>query len=697
MINSIMNIGVQAMLNAQVGISVTSDNISNAGNADYSRRTVNLETNSQLSLYGLSLGNGASVAEIERHFNAFIEDQYLDMSSQEAFWNTQAEILYNIETLFGESDDYGLSTALDQFMSALDALAQSPDDEALRQEALDYADVLATTLASIDSALDEAIEGLDSDISSAVDDVNTLTADIADLNAQIIGDPNDTQLQDQRDAKVRELAELVDVKVVRNDDGSYDILTTSGLSLVSGTSAYRLAFEGPQVIEDLDANSSFDGQVYFEGEHSEEISIDFLTSGPADGSSNAASFRVSLDGGKTWLEDEYGQPLLFTAGGVDDKVQIGDVSIWFGQEGDANALATTDISEDDRFTVVSTSGVYWYKNTSSKLNVTPLDADGDADGFRLTGGELAGLIATRNDGLMAYQESLDSLARELAWQVNYQHSQGAGLDHRTHDLALNSVGDTSAPLAESDLSYADRVTEGGLSMAFYDEDTGDSLGVVELDFSSVVPPGLATFDPTQHSLEDVVTAMNASYGGLLTASISNGQLVLQADAGVQFEYAGDSTGLLAAVGLNTFFEGDDAQSLEVSAELADNPSRLCCGHVDGTGYVTDGDNANALALADVMDMDVRLDLPGQSSSMTLSEHLHSLVASVGLDVDTAARNQTLTSTQAQSLYDSQEAVSGVSLDEELVLLTKYQESYEAASRLIQTADEMFDVIMSLKS
>jgi len=293
MINNIMNIGLQSLLTAQVGIAVTGENISNVGNEDYSRRTVNLETRSQSLQSGFFVGNGAAVAEIERHYSTFIEDQYLDMSSQESFWNAEVETLYNLETIFGESDDYGVSTALDQFLASLEALAQSPDDQSLRQEALDYAGVLAETLGTIDGFLEKSIEGLDSEISGKVDSANTLIQEIADLNAEIVGSPGNSTLLDQRDAKVRELAGLVDVTVIRNDDNTYDILTTGGLTLVGGTEAFKLAFEEPQVIEDLDKDSAFDGSVFFEGEYSQELYVEVLTGGAADGIQDEARNGVS--------------------------------------------------------------------------------------------------------------------------------------------------------------------------------------------------------------------------------------------------------------------------------------------------------------------------------------------------------------------------------------------------------------------
>ena len=67
-----------------------------------------------------------------------------------------------------------------------------------------------------------------------------------------------------------------------------------------------------------------------------------------------------------------------------------------------------------------------------------------------------------------------------------------------------------------------------------------------------------------------------------------------------------------------------------------------------------------------------------------------------MDTDTAARSYTYTTTLSDSLEEAQESVAGVSLDEEMTNLTKYQQAYEAAAQLIEAAQEMFDIVMALK-
>lgn len=683
-------------MNAQVGISVTSDNIANADVEGYSRKTVSYETSDSIRYGSLFIGTGADVEEIARHYNYYIEKQYLASNSESSYWSSQASTLSSVEELFNETDDYGLSTAMDQFFASMTALSEDASSEAYRMELTEYATTLADQLRTLNESLEAAREAADASIADQVDDANVLIQTIADYNASIVGNTDDAVLQDAMDVAVRELSSLLDLNVIYQENGQYTVLTAEGQTLVDGTHAYTLAFEGPQSSQQLTASSSFDGEIYFDGTGANEMTIEFVTGGAADGSATAATFKVSLDGGQTWLTDENGEVITYTAGDYDSRVEIEGVSVWFGTADDSAATATSNVTVGDEFTVEPKSALYWYKTTSDKVNITPYaDSSSDSTG-RLSGGSIAGLFQARDQSITAYMEEMDAFAKELIWQVNYQHSQGAGTEHYAYAASVNAVNDSTIPLGSTQLTYADKLSTGGLSIALYDEETGDPLGVTALDFSSIVPPGISSFDPAQHSLDDVATAINATFPGQLTATIADGRLSIQAADGVEFDFAGDTTGILAATGINTFFSGDGISDIQVDSRILADSGRINAGVVDGTGIVTSGDNTNILALAALADADVDLDSIHSSSTQTFSEHLHSIVAKVGVDMDTASRSYSYASALAVELDTLQQETAGVNLDEELANLTRYQQSYQAAAQLIQTANEMFDVILSLK-
>lgn len=691
MLNQILNIGAGALRNAQSAITVYGDNVANAATEGYCRRTVTTVNTDPITVSGLCLGTGADIESVTRMVSGFVERQWLGANSAENYWSARTESLYSVESLFDEDDAYGVSTALTDFWAGINNLTEYPDSTAAREEMLATAQTLASTLATLAAGLNEAQEALEDAMADAVAEANELIKGIAAVNAEIVGHADDASLADERDQLVRELSTLVDVQVQYNDDGTVTVSTAEGQTLAEGAVARYFGLEGPGTEAVLLAGSTFDGQVYFQGEHNGELVLDFLTDGTADGTAGAATYRLSLDGGETWVSDENGAPIVYTAAGSDDPVTVEGVTFWFGTAADPTATPSTSIMAGDRFEITAKSTVEWYRTTSDSVNVTPLDG---AD-TRLTGGTLAGL-ATARDSVIQYGKELDALAQELAWQINYAYSQGASTTPLTYSLANIGVNDATIPLADTDLTFADRMTTGNLSLAIFDESTGESLGVSALDFSSVTP-GQSSFDPAVHSLSDVAQAVNDTFAGQVTATINNGQLVLTAASGYAFSFAGDSTGLLAATGTNVLLTGDDASSLGVDPELAADSSLVNVGAVNAEGVVEASDNTVAQLLSDLQSADVTLAGLASHESQTLSEHFNALAALVGQDVDQSARQYAYAEVLATDLNDRREEISGVNLDEELTQITRWQQAYEAAAQLIQTAQEMFDVILSLKS
>ena len=693
MIKNLLSIGSSALTASQVALDVYGNNVANASTEGYVRRSVTQQERSSITLNGTSVGTGTDVQSIVRNLSTFLQDQYYDNAAEASMWSSISGNLSFTESLFATDEDYGLSTQLSTFWNSWQDLSASPDLEGTRLTTLNSGETLAGLLNSVASDLQQQQALLNTGIKQNVTTANTIFKAVADLNTKLVANPNSLDLADQRDQLVNQLSTIMDVNVVRGDDGQITILSGGGQTLVDGGHAYELSVEGPRAVANLDPDSDFDGGVYFEGSSSDEFSIEFVTGGSASGGAGAAQFKVSLDGGETWLSDESGDPILYKAGGADDKVTVDGVSIWFGDGTDPSQPATTDISAGDGFNIVPKSGVYWHSTTGGMVNITPLE--GSESSKRLSGGSLAGQLMTRDEYIGGYADDLDAFAQNLIWEVNRAHSQGAGLSPFDSVTGTYSAEHTDAPLAESGLDFADRVESGGLSLALYDADTGDSLGVTAVDFSSIVPPGTANFDPAVHSLEDVRDAVNATFPGQVSASISNGALTITAAEGVQFQFADDSTGLLAATGINTFFDGTDASSIQLNATTAADPDRVCAGHVNGEGEYNAGDNTTAAALSALSDKTIDLKTLTGDDSTSLQEFLDSIVVGVGADASQANTNALYATALTAEVSTRQESLSGVNLDEELTKIMQQQNAYQAAAKLIQVAGDMFDTILSL--
>ncbi|EPR41622.1 flagellar hook-associated protein FlgK [Desulfovibrio sp. X2] len=691
--DNLLSIARNALMNSQYAITVHGNNISNESVDGYRVRTVNYSELPSVSTSKGQVGTGATIGSVTRHLNQYLEAQYLKENSQASGWQTRYDALSQVESRFVEDDTYGTSALLDDFWNSWADLSDDPTLTANRTALLTTSETLTTRLNDLSADLATQQQELDQQIAQEVGETNDIIDQLATVNKQIAASPDSDDLLDSRDSLLRQLSEKVDVQVMYRSDGEVYVTTGAGQSLVDGATAYRFEIQAPHAAEALTQDSDFAGQINFEGSSPYEYTVEVVDGGTASGGSGAAAFRVSVDGGSTWLTNDDGTEKLFTAGAEDDSVDIGGVTVWFSQSGDPDSAETSSLSAGDRFTILPKNTLAWETTAGGLVNVTPLDDEGS--GNRISGGTLAGLFRAR-DQVGEYSEDLDSFAKTLIWEVNRQNSQGAGLDPQTSATGIYQAAHTDVPLSQSGLAFADRVTSGAFSLALYDSTTGEPLGTTTVDFSSINPPGISTFDPAQHSLDDVAAAINDSFGGQLTADVTNGKLSIEAADGVSFNFADDSSGLFAAAGLNCYFSGTDAGDIAVNQNLQDHPELIAAGHVNGEGEANQGDNTTAQAIVNLADKDVTFYTARGSTTSTLGENLAGVVSQVGSDVSQAETQYSYASTLADSLDTQQESASGVNSDEEMTEMLRLQQDYQAASRMIQVSLDMMDTILGLK-
>lgn len=705
-INSIFNIGRWALFAFQNSIEVTGNNIANVNTEGYSRRSVNLEEGISLDYAPGQMGTGVKATEVIRHFDEFVEEQFNIKSALRERWSTLYDELRDVENIFNESDAGKINEAMSAFWQDWQSVSLRPEDTSARSVLLGDTGNLVNSISLAKSDLQALQATVNEQIENEVDEVNSLIRQITDLNAQINshdipGQNNANALYDQRALLVRQLAEKIDINYIDNGGGNITITTAAGHTLVDGQSVndvFSLTFEGTQTFKDLTSTSTFDGDIYFEGSSDYEYTIEVVTAGDV-GAAVPAEFRVSIDGGQTWLTDNTGND-VFEAQEYGQRVTLPDgyLKVWFGASGNSqNPPADPALLVGDRFTVMPKSGLYWHQNTSSKMNITPLtQANGVDDASRVTGGTLSGLFTFRDYYAGRYKEKLDSFAKSLAWEVNRLHSQGAGLDRYTDLTGTYKVENTTEALGDprSGCRFNDLLQAGNLTMYVYDAATGALVSTQNLDMDAGTA-GIQNFDPATHTLVDVQTAFNNMTN--ITASITNNQVRLTADAGFEIAFGSDTTGLFAALGLNTYFQGHDATTIALNQSVENNLELICAGHVNGAGEMNPGDNTTALVLAGLQSKDVSIKTSFEgTTSQTLSEYFNSLLGNVGSDTEVTNFKYLFQKSLADDLKARQEEVSGVNLDEEMSNLMKFQHSYTAASKLISTADEMFQVLLGLK-
>lgn len=295
----------------------------------------------------------------------------------------------------------------------------------------------------------------------------------------------------------------------------------------------------------------------------------------------------------------------------------------------------------------------------------------------LRDGELAGVALTRDQQVVAQLRRLDQLAKGLIYEVNRVHAEGRGLIGYSSALGTYAVDDVNAALNSDAAGLPFPVVNGTFVVNVRDTRSGQIVThQIEVDLD-----GLGAGDTTLASLSAALDALPN-----LAASITpDGRLSLQADGSYEFWFSEDDSGAMAALGVATFFKGQDASDIAVNDPVRADV-RLIAASV--SGEKGDGENAGAIA---ALTEQVSALLDNQSPSDFHSATIHGLA----VEAASARTNAEAAETVHAALLAQREAVSGVSLDEEAINLAKFEKAYQASTRFINVLESLSNELLGL--
>ncbi|MGL4721728.1 MAG: flagellar hook-associated protein FlgK [Desulfovibrionaceae bacterium] len=665
-ISSIFQIGKSILTETTKGQYAVSKNIDGSLDPNYHKINT-LFTSTQ---YGVD-------AKFTRAYNQYTERSFIREASDENRWTTQDDLLQNVQELFNESGDKeGIGKTLSKFFSSWSALAADPTNTGNKTELLGVAKTLVQMLQNADQSLEKSKQEVNAQISSQVDAINGIVKEIAAINETIKGDSGaeNFTLLDRRDALTRELSQYIDIDITNSNADMFTIATKSGHTLVNGSDAFSLSFEQGHVSNQLLADSLYTGGIHYSGASNYEYTIEIL---PPGGDVGTANFRASIDGGKTWLTNPETGTQAFVTSTEDKPTKVGDLAISFDS-------AKGALSAGDSFSIVPKQALYWESATLGKINVTPQGfGNGSDTTSRVTGGSLAGLFFYRDNNVSKYKDQLHDLSKSIIWEVNTLYSQGASAPSSLFEGTV-SIKESRLPLGEynSGNPWYNKIQSGQFTIHEYDA-TGTAIASHAI-----------AFDPATDSLEDVVANINAAMPG--SAKIVDGALVVEPTGAKTIAFGKDSTGLLGALGMNSFFEGTNATDIEITLGIANSSTSIHTGSVNADGTINVGSNDIALAIAELSSKNVSIENKlGVNEQSTLSGYYNAITSGIGSDKANAKAQSIFYNAQAGYWYAKGQSEYGVNTDEELMLSQEYQNLYVAGTRIMRAAQEMMDSLLSV--
>ena len=246
-----IELGKRSIMAHTDAITTAGHNISNANTEGYSRQRVQMKEFDPLYKPDLEraeragmIGQGIDTQSINRIRDELLDGRIVAQANQESYWQTRSDYYTMLEQIYNEPADISIRSNMDKFWESWQELSMNPESQAARQAVVTRGVTLTDSIKNRWEGLSGVANIIDGDIEATMRQVNSITAQIAEVNGEIVrskamGDnPND--LLDRRDLLVDKLSQLINVTTDRRDSDEFEV-HVDGKILVQGSVAREFA------------------------------------------------------------------------------------------------------------------------------------------------------------------------------------------------------------------------------------------------------------------------------------------------------------------------------------------------------------------------------------------------------------------------------------------------------------------------
>lgn len=641
--SGLMSLGTRAMFANYAALQTTGNNIANANVAGYSRQQVELATATGQYTGAGFFGKGVNVETVTRAADAFLTRAAAVSKSQAAFDATRLEQLERLEAVFAPGEQ-GIGYAAGQLLNAFVDVANRPQDAAARQVVLARTEELASRFRAAGEQIDTLQAGVVADLRTSVATVNSLAQRVATLNQQIADaqgsghTPND--LLDQRDLLVGEISRFIQVSTIPASDGTLGLFVGGGQRLVLGNEALSL-----QVLPDLYDPAKVRLGVVESGA-ARVLSADAL------GGGSLAGLIDFQNGALTDARALLGQMASALAGRLNEQQALG-----LDQRQPPGAGAP----------LLSVGALRVLAASSNTGGSTVGVAVADVRQLQASDYELRPDAA--NPGEYTLTRLSDGLVRNV-------------LPGDTVDGFTLTIGAPAPAAGDRFLLQPVSRAAAGVSRAL-DDPKGIAAASQVLATTGADNAGTASVA----TLRTVSTALDPD----LTADIA-----FTDDNGNYTWTLTDAANTVVASGTGSWSAGTPIALNGFELQLNGVPRSGDTLQVARTQY-PGTNNGNALSLLDLRDEGMvgrqLLSDGSLSPGDTITAAYARAMADIGVRVQSARASENISRAVATDAEALRSAKSGVNLDEEAARLIQYQQGYQAAAKVLQIAQSVFDTLI----
>ena len=656
------DIGLSGLDAAQKALDIIGNNIANAATEGYHRQRVDFSPAYSSQQGSVLIGGGVDIQGVTRVIDNLLEQEILRQQSTLEHVSQEFYTLRTIENLFGElsAENSGLNAAIDNFFNSLQNLSANPAETIWQNQIVSDAKAMAGQFRTIGDFLNTLETQIRLEVENTVDTINALTNQIAEFNDKIEtieitgGDAN--SMRDQRDQCISDLSGLIGVETISRAYGVVDVIAGE-IPLVIGVS-----------VNELERNVGENGEL--------GVSI-------TEGFNATTNVQGGKIGGLLSLKNELVSDIHDNLDLLADTIiqQINQYHVQgVGSEGSFTSLtgwtnASGDLSD---FSSVSDGNIYIRVTDINTGAITreliTVDADNDS---------LSDIVTTISaiTGLTSTVNSSNQLTISADTGYTYDFLPAVLPEPETADIDFNGTSDPTVSVS-----------------GIY---TGSSNEILTFTAScSGTAPYNIGVDTLTLTVTGSVSGAIGSYD--IGLGYAAGDKIDIGDTGIQIAFStgdladGDSfsidvfgdtdtSGLLAAVGINTFFSGNSADDMAVRSDIIANPKRVATAL--GAEMT---DNANAVRMTNVRDEAI-----SDLDSLTCGEFYRQMVTDIGRQLSVRQIRQDNIEVMVLNLTNQRGEISGVDINDEAAQLLVFEQMFQAMAKYINTVNSSVASVMEL--
>ncbi len=651
------DIGISGLEAAQRALDVIGNNLANVATEGYHRQRIELTPAYSSQIGPVLLGGGVNIAGITRMIDTLLEQEILREQSLLEAVSQEFITMRTVENAFGElSTGNSLSATIDEFFNALQDLSAHPGQAIWQNQAVTTAEAMAGRFRTLGEFLSTLENQIKLETENTIDQINALITQIAELNDKIesmeIGGTQANNLRDKRDRYITELSGFIGVETLSREYGVVDV-TVGGIPVVIGASVIEL---------EVGLNEN------------DELGISIA---------GAYNYSTSVQGGrlggllslKNELVSDVYNDLNDLASAIVQQVNQYHVQ-GVGSEGSFTGLTGWVMADEDfaDFEPPITSGEIYIrvidKTDAETTTITRHKIVIPTDATSLT--TLATAIGAIDigGGVTPLTASVVSSKLSILADTNYEFDFLPGVlsepttSNLTPDVSISGIYTGSA-----NQTYTCTVVGDG-------EVGNDDDLKIEVKIGTDL---IKTLDVGSYAAGNRLEIGDGIYVSVGTGQLNNGEVFT-----IEALASSDTSGVLAAVGINTFFYGRGASDIAVCSDIADAPGRVA------TALGADmTDNANASRLAGLRDQDV-----SSLGAMTPGEFYHRMITDIGQQLSVKQMCRDNIEVMVQNLLNQQSEVSGVDINDEAAQLLIFEQMFQAMAKYMATIQSTVAALMA---